>query len=113
MDILVRIEREDGNKCSCIIDLPRKFLVKGKYDDRYDEMVYSKIEDNIYFEGLGYTILELKEERIKTFVIGRPVRELLRHVHDGFDYNETVEKEDRVEIKLKLNPMYYWGVSDG
>ena len=107
MDILVRIEREDGNKCSCIIDLPRKFLVKGKYDDRYDEMVYSKIEDNIYFEGLGYTILELKEERIKTFVIGRPVRELLRHVHDGFDYNETVEKEDKVEIKLKLNEMYY------
>jgi len=76
-------------------------------------MVYSKIEDNIYFEGLGYTILELKEERIKTFVIGRPVRELLRHVHDGFDYNETVEKEDKVEIKLKLNEMYYWGVRYG
>ena len=48
-----------------------------------------------------------RKEKYRTFVIGRPVRELLRHVHDGFDYNETVEKEDRVEIKLKLNEMYY------
>ena len=60
MDYLIRIEREDKQKMSCIIDLPVDFLqVSNSNNTKYDKLLDNKVMDKIYFEGLGFVCIEI------------------------------------------------------
>ena len=41
--------------------MPESFLERDQYDDTYDEMLWEKIEEKIYFEGLGYVLIETRK----------------------------------------------------
>ena len=53
--------REDNQRASCVILLPKEYRNVDEFDDSYDDLISEQIEDKIYFEGLGYTIAEIKE----------------------------------------------------
>ena len=59
--IIVRVKREDGNINACVINMPESFMERNEYDDTYDEMLWEKIEEKIYFEELGYVLIETRK----------------------------------------------------
>ena len=59
--ILIKTKREDGEISTCVIEMPESFLERKQYDDTYDEMLSVKVEDKLYFEGLGYNIIKIEK----------------------------------------------------
>ena len=58
---IAKIKIEDKNEVSCIIYLPKRISEIDKFDDSFDELISNQIEEKIFFNELGYTILEIKE----------------------------------------------------
>lgn len=56
---IARIEREDKQRMSCIIMLPEYYVNINQFDDSLDETIDNQIMDKIYFEGQGFSILEI------------------------------------------------------
>lgn len=74
--LVIKTKREDGDVNTCIVEMPEAFLTRDKYDGKYDDMISEKIEEKIYFEGFGYSIISInKWEPLKENSLSEKERE--------------------------------------